>query len=152
MLQVQREFTRTIQTDYGPQWMGAPSVWDGGATGVATKGEGVLVGIIDTGFNMDHPSFADIGGDGYNHTNPFGAGIYKGLCASNPGTWICNDKLVGYYIFTGETTEDTDGHGSHTASTAAGNYVRGPQPSSRQPVGRHSQHQRRGAACRSDRL
>ena len=31
-----------------------------------------MAGIIDTGINTDHPSFADIGGDGYNHTNPHG--------------------------------------------------------------------------------
>jgi subtilisin family serine protease len=61
--------------------------------------------------------------DGYVHINPLGADNFLGLCDTDPGTWTCNDKLIGYYIFTGETTEDTDGHGSHTAGTAAGNHL-----------------------------
>ncbi|MFZ2358384.1 MAG: S8 family serine peptidase [Anaerolineae bacterium] len=123
--QVERETIEQVETDYGPQWIGAPSIWNGTATGglPGTKGEGVIIGVLDTGANMDHPSFADIGGDGYNHTNPFGSGVYKGLCASNPGQWVCNDKLVGYWVYTGETADDEDGHGSHTASTAGGNYL-----------------------------
>ena len=87
------------------------------------KGEGVVAGIIDTGINLGHPSFADVGGDGYNHTNPLGSGNYLGLCLSNPGVYVCNDKTYGFYIFTGEVSEDGDGHGSHTGSTTAGNYL-----------------------------
>lgn len=120
---VQREFMRYPQTDVGPQWIGASNIWSGAATGTAYKGEGVIVGIVDTGLNLGHPSFADIGGDGYNHANPLGSGNYLGLCASNPGTYVCNDKTYGFYIFTGEVTEDGDGHGSHTGSTTAGNYL-----------------------------
>ena len=122
---VQIEGIRYPLTDFGPQWIGAEGIWDGTSTGglPGTRGEGVIVGVIDTGQNLDHPSFADIGGDGYNHTNPFGVGNYVGLCDTDPGTFVCNDKFIGYWIFTGETTEDTDGHGSHTASTAAGNYL-----------------------------
>ncbi len=88
-----------------------------------SMGEGVIAGIIDTGINFDHASFADIGGDGYNHTNPFGSGVYVGWCIANPGD--CNDKLIGAYNFVnpGTTPEDLDGHGSHTASTVAGNVI-----------------------------
>lgn len=88
-----------------------------------TMGEGVIAGIIDTGINFDHASFADIGGDGYNHTNPFGSGNYKGWCVTNPGD--CNDKLIGAWNFVnpGSTPEDLDGHGSHTSSTVAGNVI-----------------------------
>jgi subtilisin family serine protease len=97
------------------------------------KGEGMLVGIIDTGINFGHPSFAARGGDGYVHVNPFGAGHYKGVC--NPGepavyqpAKVCNDKLVGArtYVKTDvndNSPEDDDGHGSHTASTVAGNVI-----------------------------
>ena len=49
-----------------------------------TKGEGLIAGILDTGINMDHPSFADIGGDLYDHTNPLGEGVYLGLCDTDP--------------------------------------------------------------------
>ncbi len=120
---VQRDYKQELQTDVGPTWIGADSIWNGSATGVATKGEGVIVGVIDTGINHASPSFADIGGDGYNHTNPRGAGSYVGYCVANPS--FCNDKLIGAwnYPVLSSTPEDADGHGSHTASTAAGNVV-----------------------------
>jgi PKD repeat protein len=116
---VQREEYLQTLTDHGPQWMNADEIWDGTATGVATKGEGIVTGIIDTGVRSDHPSFADIGGDGYDHSNP--RGIRYGVCAVN--VLKCNDKLIGMYDFTTSGEEDDVGHGSHTASTVAGNVV-----------------------------
>ncbi len=94
-------------------------------------GQGIIVGVIDTGINPRNPSFADIGGDGYNHTNPWGAGNYVGVCdsgtpATYDPTFPCNDKLIGawgYSTVNGGDPRDYDGHGSHTASTAAGNVV-----------------------------
>jgi uncharacterized repeat protein (TIGR01451 family) len=92
-----------------------------------TLGEGVIVGILDTGINHDHPSFAAVGGDGYMHTNPFGSGSYVGYCATNPS--FCNNKLIGAWDFhpTALGPEDTNGHGSHTASTVAGNILQDAQ-------------------------
>jgi subtilisin family serine protease len=96
------------------------------------KGEGMLVGVIDTGINFGHPSFAARGADGYAHINPFGKGKYKGVCnPSDPGyqpAKVCNDKLVGARTYpetiaSGNSPEDDDGHGSHTASTVAGNVI-----------------------------
>ncbi|MEX2211958.1 MAG: S8 family peptidase [Gaiellaceae bacterium] len=116
---VQKDFTRQVQTDVGPTWIGAPAVWSGNGGGSATKGEGVVVGIIDTGVNHDHPSFADVGGDGYDHSNP--KGRFFGLCDPVLGAPFCNDKLIGVYDFTGTSPVDDNGHGSHTASTTAGN-------------------------------
>jgi len=120
---VQKEFTRQLLTDAGPRFIGAPSIWSGTSTGglAGTKGEGVVVGVIDTGINHDHPSFADKGGDGYDHTNP--RGTFYGLCDPLLGTPFCNDKLIGVWDFTGTTPEDDNAHGSHTASTAVGNVV-----------------------------
>ncbi len=123
-----------LDTDAGPAWIGAPGVWDGSAYGgVGTFGEGIIVGVLDSGINMDHPSFADIGADGYDHENPYGSGNYVGWCdPGNPNydpIYVCNDKLIGAWDYAdafGDPPigpEDDDGHGSHTASTAAGNFV-----------------------------
>jgi uncharacterized repeat protein (TIGR01451 family) len=122
------ESVRRITTDAGPAWIGAPGIWDGTATGglPGTYGEGIIVGIVDTGINPDHPSFADIGGDGYDHTNPRGAGVYVGACdPGDPGyvpSFPCNDKLIGAWDFE-DGPWDTNGHGSHVGSTAAGNVL-----------------------------
>ncbi|WNC73806.1 S8 family serine peptidase [Thalassotalea psychrophila] len=148
-----------ITTDRGPQFSGADKVWAGSPNVEGFKGEGVVVGIIDSGIasflqpveeitDLDNlppfnPSFkdkVDEDGDGiidYDHTNPYGEGVYFGDCAIKPG-W-CNDKLVGVVAFgiysrdlvnsslqdkRSATGQDTNGHGTHTASTAAGNVVR----------------------------
>lgn len=113
---------RELTTDVGPLLISAPAIWNGNTgPGVATRGEGIIIGILDTGINSQHPSFAATDGDGYTHTNPYGAGVYRGWCATNPG--FCNGKLVGAYTFhpNGGSPEDTNGHGSHTAGTAGGN-------------------------------
>ena len=116
-------------TDVSPEFLGVDQLWedtDSTPGALKTDGEGMLVGILDTGINMDHPSFAAVGGDGFVHTNPFGT-EYKGLCASDPTNYVCNDKLVGVYAYTQADEavfgEDNNSHGSHTASTTAGNYL-----------------------------
>ena len=133
-----REYT--LDTDLGPNLIGATPVWNGtnpGAPG-PFKGEGVVVGVIDTGINFGSPSFSAVGPvDGYAHTNPLGAGNYLGTCATGgPDAGRCNDKLIGGYDFVcGAPVNactnasfreeagfgDTNSHGSHTASTSAGN-------------------------------
>jgi len=127
---VRKEELWQPHTDVSPGFIGADQLWtDTESTpgDLYTKGEGMIIGVLDTGINMDHPSFADIGGDGYDHENPFGSGNYVGLCASDPTNYICNDKLIGVHAYTQATEsvfgEDNNAHGSHTASTAAGNYL-----------------------------
>jgi uncharacterized repeat protein (TIGR01451 family) len=125
---VQRDFVDQPQTDFGPAWIGAPAVW-GGAPGA--QGEGVVVGVIDTGVNFVNPAFARIGADGYVHTNP--RGKHYGVCdPANTSiydpTFTCNEKLIGAWDFADsfeppDGPRDNDGHGSHTASTVAGNRV-----------------------------
>jgi len=113
-----------MHTDRGPLLIQAPSAWNGTATGVSAKGEGIVVAVIDTGIRSDHPSFAEVApSDGYTHINPFGNGVFIGYCASTPS--FCNNKLIGAYNFAdGVTTpEDENEHGTHVASTAAGNTI-----------------------------
>jgi len=130
-----------IQTDSGPEFIHAKKVWDGVDSHAATKGEGVIIGIIDTGINAYHPSFADIGGDGYDHENPLGKNNYLGDCIAYAK--FCNDKLIGIVSYPEiidsrgpvlnndyEEIEDKlkvgydfNAHGSHVASTAAGNIL-----------------------------
>ncbi|OGO60658.1 MAG: hypothetical protein A2032_06555 [Chloroflexi bacterium RBG_19FT_COMBO_49_13] len=109
-------------TDMGPTLIGAPSIWAGDTIGgIATKGEGIVIGMLDTGINSQHPSFAAVGDDGYIIVNPFGDGVFHGWCDTTPG--FCNNKLIGAYGLNpvDGDPEDTDGHGSHTSSTAGGN-------------------------------
>ena len=137
MLRVQSVTLDEIQklhTDSGPAWLGADILQQGDAGFPASGGEGMVVGIFDSGINWDHPSFADPGegippGNGvWDHVNPYGSEL--GLC-SDPEV-LCNDKLVGVYDLV-EDDPDTDvveesnngkdsvGHGSHVASVVAGN-------------------------------
>lgn len=117
------DWYETPQTDAGPSLIGAESIWNGAVAGIAaTRGEGIVIGIIDTGINWNHPSFAAQANDGYAHTNPLGR--FFGLCASAPAR--CNAKLIGVYDFTNEGARDgsdANGHGSHVAATAAGNRI-----------------------------
>ena len=119
----------------------------GGAEGVAGSdvgaGAGVVVGDIDTGIQPGHPSFADDPDDPASPVDFYVGAAYPAV----PGTWTgdcetgtgflatdCNNKLIGARFFVdgfGEqnlgagsflSPRDDDGHGSHTASTAAGNF------------------------------
>ena len=113
----------------GVAWINAPAVWYGAlfSPPFGTMGEGVVVGIIDTGINPYNPSFAEVGGDGYEHVNP--KGKFYGVCdPDNPDydpDFPCNNKLIGAWVLADdrEVNVDTDGHGSHVAATAAGNIV-----------------------------
>lgn len=113
-----------LETDVSNEILGSPAIWDG-QTGPAlpTRGEGVITGMIDSGVNPEHPSFAATDAEGYTHTNPLGEGTYLGVCAedANPRLDLCNDKLIGVHDFTGTGAVDTNGHGSHVGGTMAGN-------------------------------
>ncbi|MGH8041250.1 MAG: S8 family serine peptidase [Rudaea sp.] len=116
---VRRERIEHVLTDAGPEWIGADQLWNGQVSGIAkTHGEGVIIGIVDTGISPTHPSFAATGPDGYAIQNP--RGHFYGLCASAQAT--CNNKLIGIYDFTDEGTKGIDsvGHGTHVSGIAAG--------------------------------
>jgi subtilisin family serine protease len=145
VLSVQPNELHALDTDAGPFWVQAPQLWFGsnavqadtlfvsGLESGGGFGEGVVVGIIDSGINQLSNAFsARASDDGYVHINPLGAGVYKGWC--NPGFAVldtCNAKLIGAWDFVDTQTpagadetpgaDDENGHGSHTAAIAAGN-------------------------------
>lgn len=111
---------------------GRGRAWASGLTG-----EGVIVGVIDTGIWPEHPSFADDGSfpahDPLDDSRPncdFGNTAQNAADAA----FTCNNKLIGarqmldtYRSQPGgfepdefDSARDDDGHGTHTASTAAG--------------------------------
>ncbi|GJM88389.1 hypothetical protein PR202_ga04447 [Eleusine coracana subsp. coracana] len=103
-----------LMTTHTPAFLGLTQsrggVWD-----AAGYGEGVVVGVLDTGVDETHPSFADDG------TVPPPPATWKGGCVP---TVPCNNKLVGAASFVGDnSTADEVGHGTHTAATAAGRFV-----------------------------
>lgn len=124
---------REIHTDAGPEWIGADALWNATTDlGLPAdyRGEGIVIGTIDTGISPGNRSFAEVGDDGYVHENPLGDGNFLGAC--DPANaeqfdpqFPCNNKLIGAYVFGGanDTAVDYDGHGSHTASTSGGNVV-----------------------------
>jgi len=112
----------------------------GGAYDSGFTGEGVVVGVIDTGIWPEHPSFADDGSYGSPPIPPLDDTNYPvcdfGNTAHNPNdaAFTCNNKLIGarqildtYRTVIGadpdefDSARDDNGHGTHTASTAAGN-------------------------------
>ncbi|QSX77986.1 S8 family serine peptidase [Lysobacter solisilvae] len=146
LVEAYREYE--ADTDVGPRLIGAENVWNGVPATVGNgvnkaQGEGMVVAVFDSGINWGSPSFAATGADGYTVVNPLGSGQFIGTCAAGgPDEGRCNDKLIGGYDFVcdyrdsagniltrncgvaGRREEpgfgDTHGHGSHTASTAAG--------------------------------
>ena len=135
VLLVLEDQMRYAETDSSPHFLGLTA--PGGAYAKGFTGEGVLVGVIDSGIWPEHPSFADDGtfppAPSLDDSRP---NCEFGNTAHNPNDvpFDCNNKLVGarqmldtYRFFIGadpdefDSARDDDGHGTHTASTAAGN-------------------------------
>ncbi|KAH0457170.1 hypothetical protein IEQ34_015077 [Dendrobium chrysotoxum] len=81
----------------------------------SNQGEGIIIGMLDTGIASNHPSFSDVG-------IPSAPPHWKSPCQLPPSA-PCNNKLIGARSFVGKNASDFHGHGSHTASTAGGNFV-----------------------------
>ncbi|KAF1881147.1 hypothetical protein Lal_00023180 [Lupinus albus] len=96
-------------------------------------GEDVIIANIDTGVWPESKSFSDEG------MGPIPT-RWRGICQTddkNTDKFHCNRKLIGaryfyesYKIYRNKTmsynsARDYDGHGTHTLSTAAGNFVSG---------------------------
>jgi len=114
---------------------GQNGVWEKWFQGEEHAGEGMIVGVIDSGVWPENPSFAPL-----STPRPDQAVIdakWHGACETgdptSPGAVIaCNNKLIGARFFNDGISDfvpdeflsprDRNGHGSHTSSTAAGNF------------------------------
>ncbi|KAL5149471.1 Subtilisin-like protease SBT2.6 [Glycine soja] len=129
---VERDWKVRRLTTHTPQFLGLPTgVWPTGG-GFDRAGEDIVIGFVDSGIYPHHPSFAA------HNAEPYGpVPKYRGKCEADPDTKrsYCNGKIVGAQHFAHAAIAagafnpsidfasplDGDGHGSHTASIAAGN-------------------------------
>ncbi|TVU15010.1 hypothetical protein EJB05_38508 [Eragrostis curvula] len=127
---IQEDVKMTKTTTHTPDFIGASTVWPR-LGGPEKSGDGVVIGMIDTGIDPENPSFVT------SQSKPAPAS-FKGICRTGNRfpAGSCSGKVVGAMWFaraaqaTGEfnatihyaSPYDPDGHGSHTASTAAGNF------------------------------
>lgn len=124
-----------IHTTYSYKFLGLSPTRNNGAWIKSGFGRGSIVGVLDTGIWPESPSFDD-------HGMPPVPKKWKGICqkGQNFDSSNCNRKLIGARFFTkGHTVasmsstnstvieyaspRDAHGHGTHTASTAAGTPV-----------------------------
>jgi hypothetical protein len=120
-----------------PVFIGAPTIWNK-LGGQALAGRGTIFADLDTGIWPEHPSFADNPALGSPPAAPGGPRACN--FGDNPLTpaadvFPCNHKVIGGQPFlatynannVGEafptSARDSDGHGTHTTSTTAGNVV-----------------------------
>ncbi|XP_077244591.1 subtilisin-like protease SBT2.2 [Tasmannia lanceolata] len=128
------DYSVRTATTHTPEFLGLPrGAWvEEGGPDVA--GEGVVIGFIDTGIDPTHPSFSD---DLSENTYPVPS-HFSGICEVTRDfpSGSCNRKLIGARHFAASAIArgifnasqehaspfDGDGHGTHTASIAAGNH------------------------------
>ncbi|KAL7100303.1 hypothetical protein ACP275_09G138400 [Erythranthe tilingii] len=127
------EQVRQLHTTRSPEFLGLKTGDSAGLLKESDFGSDLVIGVIDTGIWPESESFND------RDLGPAPA-KWKGECVSgaNFPASTCNLKLIGARYFCNgyeatngkmnETTEfrsprDSDGHGTHTASIAAGRYV-----------------------------
>lgn len=128
------DFSVRTATTHTPQFLGLPQgAWSQNG-GFDVAGEGVVIGFVDTRIDPSHPS---IGDNKSQHPYPVPA-HFSGICEVTRDfpSGSCNRKLVGARHFTASAITrgifnmtqdyaspfDGDGHGTHTASVAAGKH------------------------------
>ncbi|XP_019194382.1 PREDICTED: subtilisin-like protease SBT1.4 [Ipomoea nil] len=123
---------RQLHTTHSPEFLGLTE--SSGLWPSSDYGDDVIVGVLDSGIWPERPSFSDKG------LSPVPSS-WKGKCENSadfPDT-LCNRKIIGarafykgYEAFTGspinesvepKSPRDRNGHGTHTASIAAGSIV-----------------------------
>jgi subtilisin family serine protease len=140
VLAVSKDEFRELVTSTTPNFLGLSG--DGGFWDTTSKGENVVIGIIDSGVWPEHPSFSDVGtGKGKSRGKIYTQPLHdwRGSCQAGEEFTAanCNGKLIGarYYNagfggdagidanlpFEFNSPRDHNGHGTHTATTAGGN-------------------------------
>ncbi|XP_073055704.1 subtilisin-like protease [Primulina eburnea] len=107
----------SLDTTHSPNFLGLNQ--NMGFWRDSNYGKGVIIGVLDGGIIPEHPSFSDEG-------MPPPPARWKGKCEFNHTT--CNNKIIGARYLgqpPNESPLDDDGHGTHVAGTAAGNFVNG---------------------------
>ncbi|KAF3442389.1 hypothetical protein FNV43_RR16305 [Rhamnella rubrinervis] len=116
----QPEKILALQTTHTPNFLGLLNDRGLGFWNRSNYGKGVIIGVVDGGVLPHHPSFNDEG-------VPPPPAKWKGKCEFK--SKVCNNKLIGarnlQKVAKNEPPFDEEGHGSHTAGTAAGNFVKG---------------------------
>ncbi|XP_015900332.3 subtilisin-like protease 3 [Ziziphus jujuba] len=106
-----------LHTTHTPNFLGLSE--GAGLWNESNHGKGIIIGLLDTGIAPGHISLSDEG-------MPPPPAKWKGSCDFDPG--MCNNKLIGARNFiAGDYLPPNDmiGHGTHTATTAAGGFVKG---------------------------
>lgn len=164
VLHVWQDEVRPLATSSSAEFLGLFEPETGLRT-LGLDGEGVIIGVIDSGVAPDHPALSDkreadrprACRSRWAEVSLLGKWLchrydrledelvfdppenWNGLCEAGPEfpADTCNNKLIGArYFFDGAqaggpiddgeifSAHDVDGHGTHTATTAAGNRVR----------------------------
>ncbi|KAK9275108.1 hypothetical protein L1049_022367 [Liquidambar formosana] len=139
VLGVYEETVYTLHTTRTPEFLGLETdfgSWDGHRPqDLNQASQDVIIGVLDTGVWPESKSFDDTGMTDL-------PSRWRGKCESGSDfkPSLCNKKLIGARIFSKgyrmasggsfvkrpkeiESPRDNDGHGTHTASTAAGALV-----------------------------
>lgn len=121
---------RHIQTTRSPMFLGLTGNSPTGLITESDSGSDVIIGLLDTGISPERRSFHDVG------LGPVPA-RWKGECIGGEKfvKTSCNKKVIGARYFPAGydagvadssnvlSPRDSNGHGTHTASTAAGREV-----------------------------
>ena len=146
VLLVSADELQTMDTSSTPSFLGldaAGGLWEQ-LGGVGAAGDGIIIGVIDSGIWPENPSFSDRTGLNGSETQDDKLDYHQipgwhGKCT--PGedfnASMCNQKLIGAQWFNASwggdagidaerpwefnSVRDYNGHGTHTSSTAGGN-------------------------------